>query len=308
MPSFEDRKSVLNNIAELIAKIQRDTKIGTAYEKYDTKYLWKLGEEIHSYSKIAMNKEDAVSEILSYLNERNIRSTPVLLKNAETARRSWHSESNFLRDLRDASYGKLKAILPILDPDFVSQTKLPISERKNLLSRLDTATYEEILTRVRKIRGTYDPASLSIDLDQFYSDLHSMSSYLESAVIQRDRTVLAFIRSRYSARLVNDVRMLLAALRSEETFHKLEKTLPREIKGFHEIGGDIDTCFLGIIKVLTTLRRGTPYSRERVRRRIGVSKLGELSTLLKAASDDGEMERYIRGRELLEKIRNPSFV
>jgi len=308
MPS--DGKRILGRIAELVTRIQRETKIGTAFEKYDTKYLWKLGEEIRSYSEVAKNKEDAVAEILSYLSEKNIRCTPVLLKNAETARRSWASENNYLRDVNDASYGKLKAILPVLDPDFVFQTKLSEVERKGLLNELNKATYEEVLMRVREIRQIYDPSSLTVDLDQFYSDLHSINSYLESAVTKQDREILNIIRSRYRLQLINDVRMLLATLRSEEAFQKLDKTAPREIKAIPnsaDKGDDFNAWFSSIVRGLITLRRGTAFSREKVRQRIGVSKLGELSTLLKAASSDEELQRYRRGRELLEKIRSPSF-
>jgi len=308
MPS--NGKRILGQIAELVARIQRETKIGTAFEKYDTKYLWKLGEEIKFYSEVAKNKEDAVAEILFYLSGKNIRCTPVLLKNAETARRSWKSENDYLQDVNDASYGKLKAILPVLDPDFVSQTKLSETERKGLLRGLNKATYEEVLTKVREIRRIYDPASLSVDLDQFYSDLHSLNSYLESAVTKQNREILNMIRSRYRSQLVNDVRMLLAALRSEEAFQKLDRSAPREIKAIPnsaDEGDDFNTWFSSIVRVLIILRRGTAFSREKVRQRIGVSKLGELSTLLKAASNDEELERYRRGRELLEKIRSPSL-
>jgi hypothetical protein len=242
-----------------------------------------------------------------YLNEKNIRCTPVLLKNAETARSIWKSESSYLEDVKDVSYGKLKAILPILDPDFIAQTKLPPAERKNLLSKLTKATYEEVLARVRKIRQEYDPASLAIDLDQFYSDLHSINSCLEAVVIKQDLETLKLIRSHYPSNLINDIRMLLAALRSEDAFQKLEKSLPKEIRGLLRDENDVDMWLSNIVKALITLRRGTSNSRERVRQRIGVSKFGELSTLLKAVSNDEELERYKRERELLERIRNPAF-
>ena len=290
-----------------MAKIQRDTKIGTAFEKYDTRSLWKLGDKIQSYSEVARNKEDAVAEVLLYLNELNFRCPPVLLKNAETARRSWQNEKDYLNDVKDVSYGKLKAVLPVIDPDFVFQTRLPDTERKSLLKNLNQITYKDVLAKVRILRQVCDPSSISVDLDQFYSDLHYMNSYLESAILRKDAETLEFFRSRYSQSLINDVRMLLATVRSEETFKKLEKTLPKGISGIPSNENEVDRWFSDIAQVLVTLRRGTPISRERTRQRIGVSKLGELSTLLKAASSDEELERYKRAQGLLEKIRSPSF-
>jgi hypothetical protein len=133
-----------------------------------------------------------------------------------------------------------------------------------------------------------------------------MNNYLETAVMKRDSDTLSLIRTRYPPKLINDVRMLLTALRNEESFQKLEKKSPKEIKGLVCARDDSSAWFSNIVDVLVALRRGTSCSRDRTRQRIGVSKLGELSTLLKAASSDEELERYRRGRELLERIRNPS--
>jgi hypothetical protein len=288
----------------LVKKIQRDTKIGTAYEKYDTNYLWQLGDRIQSYSEAARNKDDCAADILLYLNKTDVKCPPVLLKNAETARRTWQKGSDYLNDVKDASYGKLKAIFPVLDPDFISQTSIPEVERKKLLENLNEITYKEVLARVKELRHVYDPASLSIDLDQFYSNLHSINSYLELVIKKPDTAALSSFRSRYSPHLINDVRMLIATMRSEETFIKLEKYLPKEIRMIPSSDNQFETWFSDIVRDLIALRRGTPNSRERIRKRIGVSKLGELITLLKAASSDEELKRYIRGRELLERIRN----
>lgn len=266
-----------------------------------------MGDKLKAFSEVSRNKDDSVADVLVYLNSINVKCPPVLLKNAETARRAWQKEDDYLNDIEDASYGKLKAILPVLDPDFVFQTNIPISERKKLLKDINEITYKEVLARVKELREVYDPASLSIDLDQFYSDLHSINCQLELAIVNHDLVLLQSFRSRYSSSLINDIRMLIATTRSEETFKKLEKSLPKELRGIPSSTDDFETSLSDIARVLITLRRGTPSSRERVRKRIGVSKLGELSTLLKAALNDAELDRYIRGKQLLERIRNPSF-
>jgi len=303
---LDTKEQILSQIAKLLTKIQKETKIGTAYEKYDTRYLWSLGDEIHLYFKVAKNKEDIIEEILIYLNESGLSCTPVLLKNAETARRRWKNESDYLRDVNGASYGKLKAILPIIDPDFSSQVAFPDQEIKALLSALNTDTYEEVLEKVRRLRRIYDTANLSMDIDQFYSDLHSMNSYLEKAVTEHDTKTLDYVRTRYPSKLINNIRMLIASLQSEEALQRIGPSLPKIEKTPEDLMEiEIDVWFSNIINVLVTLKRGSLSSRERVRHQIGISKLGELSTLLKAASSDEELSRYRRGQELLEKIRNP---
>lgn len=266
-----------------------------------------MGDKIRSYSVIAERRDDSVADILHYLNEVGIKCPPVLLKNAETANRAWKKECEFLDDVKDVSYGKLKAILPVIDPDFISQTKIPDAERKRLIENLNEITYKEVLKRVKELRHVYDPSSLSVDVDQFYSDLHSINEYLESAITKHDNTALASFRSKYSQRLIYDTRLLIATIRSEDTFEKQQKNLPGDFKGLPSVNSDFDESFSNIARALIALRRGNPNSRERVRRRIGVSKLGELSTLLKAASSDEELQRYMRGQELLKKIKDSAF-
>lgn len=268
--TLDNKQNILEHIAQLVAGIEKDSKIGTAYEKYDTRHLWKLGKEIQLYSDMSENKDDIVSGILIYLNSKNIRCTPVLLKNAETARRSWQNEADYLRNIKGASYGKLKAILPVVDPDFISQMRIPSHEIKNLLTTLNRATYEEILERVRRIRQIYDQANLSVDIDEFYSDLHSINHYLESAVTKKDYNLINYIRSRYSQKIITDVRIVLAAMRNEDSLQKLLKTSCLEIKNIADDGEDFALWFSNIVKVLTILRHGTPELRERIRRRIGV--------------------------------------
>jgi len=236
-----------------------------------------------------------------------VKCPPVLLKNAETTKRAWKKENDFLNAVRDVSYGKLKAILPILDPDFISQANIPDAEKKRLVTNLNKITYKEVLAHVKALRQVYDPSSLSVDIDQLYSDLHTVNSYLESAVMTHDAENLSSFRSRFSQRLIYDIRLLIAAIRSEETFAKQEKNLPKDIKGIPQSSTNFERSLSDIVKALVTLRRGNSDSRERVRRRIGASKLGELSTLIKGASSDEELERYIRSRELLEKIRSSAF-
>ena len=71
------------------------------------------------------------------------------------------------------------------------------------------------------------------------------------------------------------------------------------------------TCIVGpngagksnIIDALNILIKSTEKLREKLRQRIGIYQVGEFSTLLKAVSNNKEVERYMRRRTLLEKMK-----
>ena len=143
---------------------------------------------------------------------------------------------------------------------------------------------------------------MSLDFDGFYSDLHSINSYLCEAVNERNSEVFAYLRSRYSIAFIKKFRMILAALRSEENLTKMGKLSKLTLDIIPASNLEFDNLLQRIAYTLNSLKEGPVEQRERVRKRIGIFKLGELSTLLKAAFSDNELERYLRGKKLLQKI------
>jgi len=304
MRAGQSKEQILKYIAELVQKIQKDEKIGTAYEKYNTQYLWELGDSILQYRSFAEDKEDTVGEIMRYLQSRSVRCVPVLLKNAETARSAWATGQDYLKAAKDVSYGKLKAALPIFDPDFVSHARAEKQDLDSLAGILRDSTYEQVLEHVRKLREKYDPRCISVDFDELYSDLYAATERLEEIALKRDSDAISAYRSRYSPKFIEYTRRLIAEMKNEDMFQKLRRSIPAEFKktlDVQETGFDHE--FLRVIQSLLQIHRGAPASRERLRQKVGIARLGELSTLLKALSSNDELERYLRGKRLLERIR-----
>jgi hypothetical protein len=298
----------LDRIADVVQKIQKDSKIGTAYERYDITYLWDLGEQIRLYSAFATDKSDVVAEVMDYLTRRSIRCLPLLLKNAETTRRVWTRREDFLQFAKDASYGKLREVLPILDPEFVSQHKVAKGDLDNLGRTLAGSTYEEVLEHIRKLRDKYDPSRQSVDQDSFYQELYSAIEDLRQLVEKPNLRALTEFREKFGPKLIQDSRRLLAAMKNEGSFDRLAKELPREFgRDLDTKTEDLDGHLFRVIYNLSRIRNAPVAVRENLRERIGMARLGELSTLMKAASNDEEMERYLRGQKLLQQIRLPEM-
>mgnify|MGYP001040348251 CR=1 FL=1 len=304
MRAGQSKEQILKHIAELVQKIQKDEKIGTAYEKYNTQYLWELGDSILQYRSFAEDKEDTAGEIMQYLQSRSVRCVPVLLKNAETARRAWATSQDYLRAARDVSYGKLKAALPIFDLDFVSHARVEKGDLDCLAEILRGSTYEQVLEHIRRLRQKYDSRCISVNFDELYSDLYAVTESLAHIAVNRDSDAIRAHRGKYSPKFIEDTRRLIAEMKNEDMFQKLSKSIPRKFRETLDTREpNFDSEFLRMIHSLLRIHQGTPASRETLRQRVGIARLGELSTLLKALSSDEELERYLRGKKLLEKIR-----
>lgn len=296
----------MNKIAKTVEGILKDSKIGTAYERYDISHLWDLGEQIREYSTIAADKSDITAEVINYLEHHSTRCVPLLLKNAETARRVWPRREEFLDFVRGVSYGKFREVLPVFDPGFVSQHRVSKEDLDGLRSILPESTYERVREHVGRLRDKYDPSRMSMDFDTFYQDLYSATVRLKGIVERSDAKALEEFRKSFTPKFIEDSRRLLAAMKNEETFSKIAKQLA---KGFGQdlntkdenLEADLDK----VIYQLSRIRTAPVVLRQTLRERIGIARLGELSTLMKAASSDEEMEQYLRSQKLLRQMRVP---
>ena len=294
---------ILDDMATLILKIQKDEKIGTALEKYDTEYLWQLGDRILQYKSLSSSRNDTTGEIIRHLENQSIRCLPLLLKNAETARRVWKRNEDYLRIAKGVSYGKLKAALPIFDSDFASH-RVERGDLDVLANVLRDSTYEQVLQHVRKLREKYDPRGIAIDFDELYSELYSVNERLVQIANNMNEDAIKAYRERYSSDFIEDTRRLIASMKNEEVFQRLGKSIPKKFVHLLDISApNFDGEFARVVTALSRIRQATPSLRERLRKRVGIASLGELSTLLKALSNDEELRRYLRGARLLEQIR-----
>ena len=300
---MQEASPLIHKIADLVLKIQKDAKIGTAYERYDTLHLWDLGRELVQYEKSFGKTEDPTAEILQVLANQAVKCQPVLLRNAQTSTRIWRTREDFQKFARDISYGKLKAVLPLIDPDFVAANHIPAQDVDGLVDMLSRTTYEDVLLRVRALRAKYDPRGQSLDLDDFYQELYTITEDLRRIVEKKQKLELEEFRSRFPSALNSNSRRLIAAMKSEEAFKRLDPDIPKNFDDILDSSpGHLASRLNGVLVNLSRIR-SAHSARDRLRERIGIARLGELSTLMKAASSDKELEMYLRGQRLLEHIR-----
>ncbi len=298
------KSHIIDYISKIIRKIQSDEKVGSAIERYNTEHLWELGNLILQYHPIAADKEDITGEIMRHLHDSSIRCGSLLLRNAETARRTWSSSEEYQGIAEGVSYGKLKAVLPLFDPDFILEADVKKEDLEGLMRSLRDLTYEQVLDEVRRFRAKHDSTGASMDFDELYSDLYEATETLANIVNQKDFDTMRSIRSKYAPDFLVEIRRLIAAMKNEKVFQEQDKILPKRIgKGMNESTSDFDGELSRIVHKLSLVRQATPELRDRLRKRVGISRLGEFSTLLKAISTDEELRRYLRGKRIFEQIR-----
>jgi hypothetical protein len=293
----------IDSIASLLGQIQKDEKIGTAYERYESQFLWDLGHRIREYALIVGQDSDVVGEIMNRLQVRSIRCQPVMLKNAETITRVWPEREQYIAETKDVPYGKLRDALKILDPDFMAQHKVSQKDRRDLIDRLSSSTFEEFRSYVKKIRSKYDPLGETVDFDEMFNDIYETTTRLREIVENKETSTTALdeFRARFDICYIENTRKLIAAMKSEDIWRKLRGEISEEHKSVSDFDSDtLETCLLKVTQNLVLLSGSSESRRDALRCRIGTSELGKLSTLLKAASTEPERQRYLRSRQMLE--------
>ena len=293
----------IDSIASLLRQIQKDEKSGTAYERYESQFLWDLGHKIREYAQIVGQNSDVVAEIMNRLQTRSVSCQPVMLKNAETITRVWPEREQYITETKDAPYGKLRDALKILDPDFMSQHKVSQAARRDLISRLSSSTFEEFRSYVKKIRSKYDPLGETVDFDEMFNDIYETTAQLREIVENENSstTPLKEFRAKFNTNCIENSRKLIAAMKSEDIWRKLRSEISEDHRSVSDFDSNtLETRLLNVTHNLILLSGSSESRRDALRRRIGTSELGRLSTLLKAASTESERQRYLRSRQMLE--------
>jgi hypothetical protein len=119
-----------------------------------------------------------------------------------------------------------------------------------------------------------------------------------------DGSELQKYRDEFSPAFVLQSRKLMASMKTEESFDRLSKEVSANglvSKGPRTDASDGDLRI--VIEDLWRISRSR-HSRVLFRERIGISRLGELSSLMKAAMSDEEIKQYLKSQSLLERIRS----
>lgn len=293
----------ISPIIRLVNRIQKDAKIGTAYERYESQLLWDLGHEILEYGKFLGNSGDVVTEIIIRLQQHSIRCQPVMLKNAETILRIWPKKTDYINETKDVPYGKIRDAVKILNPDFIAQHKVTKKDRNNLIKRLSASTFEDFRSYIRKLRLKYDPLGETINFDEMFSEVHYAVSDLTKLVENGDPIQLEKFRDKFDINYIENSRKRIAAIKSESVFQKLKSDIVKELKVTNDLNSNgLETVLYRINKNMILLLESSETRRDIMRRRIGTSGIGKLSTLLKAASNEAEHQRYLRSRQILDRF------
>ena len=302
---MQTKDQILENIRVLAGKIQKDKSMtGSAIDKYDSTHIWDLGDQITSYGKVTGNPQAAIAQILYYLQKKSISIQATLLKKAETARRAFPTRAEYLRLAEGISYGKLREVLTIYDPDFSKELDVSTNDLDALRISVSKMTYEEVRSRIRSIREKYDPEGENVDFDELWEEISSAIEELTEMIEQKDQSRISNFRSQMDMDFISESRKLMAALSNEQMFLKLNRQLPSRFGLDLTLSEDsLRGQIHRVLHDLAMIRNESSEKRDKLRQRIGISMIGELSTLMKAATSDEEMSRYLRGRSIIQKLQ-----
>jgi hypothetical protein len=288
----------IDRILTLTKQIVSASRTGTAIDAYEVAPLWELGQSILDSGR----SDDALWPVVEFhLSAQGISLKPTLLRNAARVRRFWPAKEEFERTAKVLSYGKLKDVIQIFDP----RANVPRAELEEFLLEVGDKTYKETLAAAKRIKARYIRPlhGTEIDTDAVTDAVWLATTELSVVVERNDDVGLTRLREAIPAGQSRDLRLLLSALQNPAVREKHEAEVRRLMLPSPERLADAGFGALAeAVKTLASLRNADPASLDEVRSEAGLSFLGDLATILRAAESTDERNRFIRNRAVLQRF------
>lgn len=271
--------------------------------------LWDLGELI----LIELNKSMSFDEFI-FLIEPQIRDKTYLKSNtivrnlrvSSKVVKLFPKKEDWLKITpKIGNLKKLKLLENLLNPDYRKEYGIPNEVINNLMSRIEYLNGEEVGLITKEINNKYIKTYLDIDYDTIWDSCQSINSILKKTIDNNDLNFINNIRENYTQTKINDIRLLLSMIKNEEIFQKYHSRFNSfnfmpELKNTRLTNFNVELKQL--LRELLKVEKSDRLQRETMRTEISLLILGQISTQLKALSEDKELERYKVNKSILNKV------
>jgi hypothetical protein len=203
------------------------------------------------------------------------------------------------------TFKKLKLLESLLNPDYRKKNGIPDEEINSLMERIEGIKGEELAEITKKIHRTYIKLYFDIDYDIIWECSESINAILKEAIDIDDLNFKKKFRTNYPKTRIDNIRLFFSMIKNEEVFEKqqsrfisfnfIDELSDSRLANFNE---DMNQ----LLKELIKAEKSDRMQREKMRSEIPISWLSQISTRLKALSDDQEFERYKFNESILNKV------
>lgn len=271
--------------------------------------IWDLGDLIKREISEGISFEEFISSIVPQIIiktdlkrntiQRNLRVSYKYAK-LYPKKQEWVKVASKLR-----TFKKLKLMENLLNPDYRKECGIPDEEINNLMKHIEDIKGEELGEITKKINSKYIKTYLDIDYDTIWQSSDSINIILKEVISNNDKNFIKNFRKNYTKTKIDTIRLFLSMIKNEEVFKKYQS----KFESFNFINELHDTRFSSfndnlnqMLQELMKAEKSDMAQRERMRSEIPILGLGQISTRLKALSEDQEFERYKLNESILNKV------
>lgn len=203
------------------------------------------------------------------------------------------------------NFKKLKLLESLLDPDYRKENGIPDKEFYDLMDNIKDLTGEELGNLTKQIIGKYVKTFSDINIEAILVNCYSINIILKEVIDKNDSKFIKNFRDIYKSTKINDIRLFLSMIKNEKVFEKYKS----RFKSFNFIDevhytqlADFNENLNQLLQELMKTEKSNIEQREKMRSEIPISWLGQISTRLKALSEDQEFERYKLNESILNKV------
>ena len=271
--------------------------------------IWDLGDLI----KKEIDKEMSFEELISFAVPQLIYKTDLkrntIVRNLRVSfkvvklfpkKQEWLKVTPKIVNLK-----KLKLLENLLNPDYRKENGIPNTEITNLMNRLKDMKGEELAKITKKIHSKYIKGYLDIDYEVIWVNCDSINIILEEVIHNNNSNFIKNFRETYNKIKLNNIRLFLSMVKNEKVFEKHRS----KFKSFDFIDKlhntqlvDFNNNLNQLLQELIKIEKSNEAQRMKMRSDIPISWLGQISTRLKALSEDQELKRYKLNESILKKV------
>jgi hypothetical protein len=261
--------------------------------------IWDLGELVMREINKRMTFDEFISLIVpQIINKTDLKSNTIVrnLRVSSKVVKLYPKKEDWVKITpKIGNFKKLKLLENLLNPDYRKKYGIPDEEITNLMSRIEDLNGEEVGVITKEINSRYIKMYIDIDYDTIWENCQSINSNLKEVIDNNDLNFINNIRKNYTQTKIYDIRLLLSMIKNEEIFQKYHSKF-NSFNFMHELKNTRLTNFnvelKQLLRELMKTEKTDRLQRETMRKEIPLLILGQISTQLKALSEDKELERY----------------
>jgi len=295
----------IKKIVSFSSEILTDEKVGSRYEGHDITKLWQLGDKIIILFK-PLNILTLLPKLQTEHNSTDLRYDDRLYRAAIIFRKYWDDEVDYKKAIQKINvWTKLRELYPICKSIIEGKNQVTRKEVDQLIDRCNNLTYMEVREVFKKFRQKYDRilSDLGIDEYEFGELLINLSDELKEIIEKNDLYAEIKLRGTFNNHF-RKFRLILSALQKEDVYRnqkwnsEIKKIVKQKIpNGDTKIEKDIYNLFTQLSQFITN-----DTAREKIRKEIPVTFIGNLSTFLRAIESDANKAQFQKNREILQKF------